>query len=212
MTRTPQQRPEPVFFARPELFRKWLERNHETHRELLVGFYKRDSGHESMTWPESVAEALCFGWIDGVRRRLDDESYTIRFTPRKPSSIWSTVNTNKMRELIAAKRVHPAGVHAFERRSAKKSSVYSYENRDAAVLDPQTEREFKRHKAAWKFFQQCPAWYRRTATWRIISAKRPETRAKRLAELIACSAEGRAIPSLSISRDPLRKIRRGATG
>jgi uncharacterized protein YdeI (YjbR/CyaY-like superfamily) len=200
-----------MFFARPELFRRWLERNHETHRELLVGFYKRDSGHESMTWPESVAEALCFGWIDGVRRRLDDERYTIRFTPRKPSSIWSTVNTNKMRELIAAKRVHPAGVRAFERRSAKKSSVYSYENRSSAVLDPESEREFKRHKAAWKFFQQCPVWYRRAATWRVISAKRPETRARRLAELIACSAEGRALPSLSISRDPLRASRRGAT-
>ena len=211
MTRTTQQRPEPMFFARAELFRKWLERHHESHHELLVGFYKRDSGHESMTWPESVDEALCFGWIDGVRRRLDHESYTIRFTPRKPSSIWSTVNTNKMHALIAAKRAHPAGVRAFERRSAKKTSVYSYENRNAAVLDDESKREFKRHKAAWKFFEQCPPWYRSTATWRVISAKRPETRAKRLAELIACSAEGRALPSLSIGRDPVRKRGRNAT-
>src|SRR5947208_2879662 len=97
--------PRPTFFAKPELFRAWLEKNHECERELLVGFHKRDSGRESMSWPESVSEALCFGWIDGVRRRLDDESYTIRFTPRKPSSIWSTVNVNKMRELLDAKRV-----------------------------------------------------------------------------------------------------------
>jgi uncharacterized protein YdeI (YjbR/CyaY-like superfamily) len=194
----------PVFFARPALFRKWLDANHEKESELLVGFYKRDSGRESMTWPQSVAEALCFGWIDGVRRRLDDESYTIRFTPRKPSSIWSTVNTKTMRELIDAKQVHPAGMRAFERRSEAKSSVYAYENRHAAVFDPESEREFKRHKAAWKFFEQCPPWYRRTTTWRVVSAKRPETRAKRLAELIACCAERRAIPSLTLSRDPLR--------
>jgi uncharacterized protein YdeI (YjbR/CyaY-like superfamily) len=210
MTRASHKASEPLFFARPALFRKWLERNHETHGELLVGFHKRDSGHESMTWPESVAEALCFGWIDGVRRRIDDESYTIRFTPRKASSIWSTVNTNKMHELIAANRVHPAGMRAFERRSEQKSSVYSYENRHNAVLDDESERQFKRHKAAWKFFEQCPPWYRRTATWRIISAKRPETRAKRLAELIACCEAGRALPSLSISRDPLSKNRRAA--
>ena len=201
----------PVFFANPALFRTWLEANHEKETELLVGFYKRDSGRESMTWPESVAEALCFGWIDGVRRRLDDERYTIRFTPRKPSSIWSTVNTNKMRELIDAKRVQPAGMRAFERRSEEKSSIYSYENRHLAVFDPESERELKRHKKAWKFFEQCPPWYKRTATWRVVSAKRPETRAKRLAELITCCDEGRAIPSLVLSRDPLarRAPRRG---
>ena len=210
MTHPSPKSAEPVFFARPALFRKWLERNHETHSELLVGFHKRDSGRESMTWPESVAEALCFGWIDGLRRRVDDRSYTIRFTPRKSSSIWSTVNTNMMRELIAAKRVHPAGMRAFERRRNEKSSVYAYENRQTAVFDVQAEREFKRHKAAWKFFEQCPPWYRRTATWRVISAKRPETRAKRLAELISCCAERRAIPSLALSGDPLRKGRRTA--
>jgi uncharacterized protein YdeI (YjbR/CyaY-like superfamily) len=138
-----------------------------------------------------------------VRRRLDDDSYTIRFTPRKPSSIWSTVNTNKMRELIAEERVHPAGMRAFERRSEEKSSVYAYENRHSAVFDEESERELKRHKAAWKFFEFCPPWYKRTATWRIVSAKRPETRAKRLAELIACCAERRAIPTLVLSRDPL---------
>jgi uncharacterized protein YdeI (YjbR/CyaY-like superfamily) len=151
-----------------------------------------------------VGEALCFGWIDGVRRRMDDYSYTIRFTPRKPSSIWSAVNIAKMRELIAAKRVHPAGMRAFERRKDDKSSVYSYENRHAAVLDADSLREFKRHRKAWTFFEQCPPWYKRTTSWRIISARRPETRAKRLAELIACCEEGRAIPSLALSRDPLK--------
>jgi uncharacterized protein YdeI (YjbR/CyaY-like superfamily) len=208
----PPKAPDPAFFAHPALFRKWLEANHESQSELLVGLHKRDSGCESMSWPESVAEALCFGWIDGVRRRLDEDRYTIRFTPRKSSSIWSTVNTNKMRELIAEGRVHPAGMRAFERRSDDKSSVYAYENRSTAVFDAASEREFKRHKAAWKFFESCPPWYKRTVTWRIISAKRPETRAKRLAELITCCAEGRAIPTLVLSRDPLKKARASSRG
>jgi uncharacterized protein YdeI (YjbR/CyaY-like superfamily) len=194
----------PTYFPRASHFRKWLEANHESESEMLVGFHKRDSGLESMTWPESVAEALCFGWIDGVRRRVDDDSYAIRFTPRKPSSIWSTVNTKKMRELVAEGLVHPAGLRAFERRSDEKTSIYAYENRHSAVLDADTEREFKRHKAAWKFFESCPPWYRRTAIWRIVSAKRPETRASRLAELIACCEKGRAIPTLVLSRDPLK--------
>jgi uncharacterized protein YdeI (YjbR/CyaY-like superfamily) len=206
VTAQPRKTAKPKFFARAADFRQWLEANHESKSELLVGFHKRGSGRESMTWPESVAEALCFGWIDGVRRRLDDDSYTIRFTPRKPSSIWSTVNINKMRELIAEKRAHPAGVRAFERRSEEKSSVYSYENRHGAVFDPDSLRTFKRHKAAWKFFEQCPPWYRRTTTWRVISAKRPETRARRLAELISACEERRAIPSLVLSRDPLARL------
>jgi uncharacterized protein YdeI (YjbR/CyaY-like superfamily) len=200
-TSKPQQH---TFFASPALFRKWLGKNHEKESELLVGFHKRDSGRASMTWPESVAEALCFGWIDGIRRRIDDDSYSIRFTPRKPTSIWSTVNTNKMRELIADGFAHPAGMRAFERRSEDKSAIYAYENRHSAVLDPASAREFKRHKAAWKFFESCPPWYKRTAIWRIISAKRAETRAKRLAELIACCAAGRSIPTLALSREPLK--------
>lgn len=196
---------EPRYFASHALFRKWLEANHETKSELLVGFHKRDSGRASMTWSESVDAALCFGWIDGVRRRVDDDSYTIRFTPRKASSIWSTVNIKKMKELMAADLVRPAGAQAFERRSPEKSSIYAYENRHAATLDAESQRELERHKRAWKFFESCPPWYKRTAIWRIISAKRPETRAKRLAELIACSEEGRSIPTLSIARDPLNK-------
>ena len=204
MAKTPKVA-KPAFFARSAHFRTWLESNHESESELLVGFHKRDSGRESITWPESVAVALCFGWIDGVRRRVDEESYTIRFTPRKATSIWSSVNTKKMRELLADGLVHPAGMRAFERRSEEKSAIYAYENRDTAVLDAASMREFKRNKAAWKFFESCPPWYRRTAIWRVISAKRPDTRARRLAELIACSAEGRAIPTLVLYRDPLQK-------
>ena len=202
----------PTYFKRAADYRKWLEANHESETELLVGFHKRDSGRESMTWPESVAEALCFGWIDGVRRRVDDESYTIRFTPRKSSSIWSTVNTNKMRELIASELVHPAGMRAFERRSEAKTAVYAYENRLTAVLDADSERQFKRNKAAWKFFESCPPWYKRVTTWRVISAKRPETRAKRLAELITCCAEGRSVPTLVLSRDPLKSRAKPRSG
>ncbi|MEO8879464.1 MAG: YdeI/OmpD-associated family protein [Gemmatimonadaceae bacterium] len=190
------------YFRSPVEFRKWLASNHESKSELLVGFHKRDSGRDSMTWPESVSEALCFGWIDGVRRRVDDASYTIRFTPRKSSSIWSTVNVNKMQELTSAGLVSPAGMRAFERRTAVKSAIYAYENRNSAVLDAESERDFRGHRAAWKFFESCPPWYRRTAIWRIISAKRPETRARRLAELIACCAEGRSIPTLALSRAP----------
>jgi uncharacterized protein YdeI (YjbR/CyaY-like superfamily) len=197
--------PKAKYFGGPADFRAWLEVHHESESELLVGFHKRDSGRASLTWPESVAEALCFGWIDGVRRRVDDERYTIRFTPRKSSSIWSAVNTKKMRELIDAERAHPAGLRAFERRSEEKSAIYAYENRHSAVLDAESERAFKANKGAWNFFESCPPWYRRTATWRVMSAKRPETRARRLAELIECSAAGRTIPSLSISRDPVAK-------
>lgn len=190
----------PAFFARPADFRAWLERNHESKRELLVGFHKRGSGRASMTWPESVSEALCFGWIDGVRRSIDEHSYSIRFTPRKASSIWSTVNTKKMQELIAEGRAREAGLRAFERRTAEKSDIYAYENRKTAVLDAASEKEFRRNRAAWRFFETCPPWYRRTAIWWIISAKRPETRAKRLAELIGCCAAGESLPSLRLSR------------
>jgi len=197
--------PAPRFFRRPADFRKWLLANHDKQSELLVGLHKRDSGHESITWPESVAEALCFGWIDGVRNSIDDSSYSIRFTPRKASSIWSSVNSRKMEELIAAGLVHPAGLRAFEQRSEKKSAIYAYENRSSAVLDPASEREFRQQRGAWKFFESCPPWYRRTAIWRVVSAKRPETRAKRLAELIACCAEGKSLPTLRLSRSLERR-------
>ena len=152
--------PEPAkatYFKDAADYRKWLAANHESESELLVGFHKRDSGRESMTWPESVAEALCFGWIDGVRRRVDDDSYTIRFTPRKSSSIWSKVNTNKMRELIASELVHPAGMRAFERRSEAKSAIYAYENRLAAILDADSERPVQAPQGCLEILRGVPA-------------------------------------------------------
>lgn len=187
---------EPTFFATPEAFRRWLEKHHESARELLVGFYKVGSGKPSITWPQSVDEALCFGWIDGVRRRIDDESYSIRFTPRRPTSIWSAINLKRMDELIAEGRVHPAGLAAFERRSEEKSRIYSYERQQPAAFDAAMEKELRRNKAAWKYLQEEAPWYRRVTTHWVTSAKREETRKKRLAELIAASAAGRRIKQL----------------
>ena len=184
---------EPTFFAKPDAFRRWLEKHHESERELLVGFYKTGSGRPSITWPQSVDEALCFGWIDGVRRRIDDESYSIRFTPRRPTSIWSAVNVKRMGELIAEGRVRPAGLAAFERRSAKKSGIYSYEQRGEVVFDPAFEKELRRDKAAWKYFQGEAPWYRRLTTHWVMRAKQEETRRRRLRELIEASAAGRRI-------------------
>lgn len=187
---------EPIYFPAPADFRKWLAANHSTERELLVGFHKRATGAPSMTWPESVAEALCVGWIDGIRRRVDDDRYTIRFTPRKAASIWSAINIALMETLIAEGRVLPAGLAAFGQRKEAKSGIYAYEQREQAVLDPADERRFRANRKAWKWFESAPAWYRRNVIWRIVSAKRAETRARRLDQVIACSAEGRRIPGL----------------
>ena len=182
---------EPTFFAEPSEFRAWLENHHETERELLVGFYKKGSGRPSITWPESVDEALCFGWIDGVRKSLGEDSYTIRFTPRKPGSTWSAVNVARVEELSRLGRMRPAGLEAFEKRSEAKTGTYSYEQKEAAELEKAEEKQFRADKAAWEFFQSQPAWYRRTAIWRVVSAKKEETRKKRLAKLIEESARGR---------------------
>lgn len=187
---------EPTFFATPEAFRRWLGKHHESARELLVGFYKVGSGKPSITWPQSVDEALSFGWIDGVRRRIDDESYTIRFTPRRPTSIWSAINLKRMGELIAEGRVRPAGLAAFERRSEEKSRIYAYERQQPAAFDAAMEKELRRNKAAWKYLQQEAPWYRRNITHWVTSAKREETRRKRLAELIESSAAGHRIKRL----------------
>lgn len=187
---------EPIYFRSPAAFRKWLVANHATERELLVGFHKRATGAPSMTWPESVAEALCVGWIDGVRRRVDEDRYTIRFTPRKADSTWSAINIALMETLIAEERVLPAGLAAFARRKEAKSGIYAYEQRGQAALDPADERRFRANRKAWKWFESAPRWYRQNVIWRIVSAKRADTRARRLDELIACSAEGRRIPGL----------------
>jgi uncharacterized protein YdeI (YjbR/CyaY-like superfamily) len=188
---------EPTFFENPADFRAWLERHHESEGELLVGFYKKGSGRASITWPQSVDEALCFGWIDGIRRGIDDESYSIRFTPRKPTSNWSSVNIARVAELTREGRMRPAGIAAFERRSEARSGIYSYEQRKTAKLDPVQQREFEANGAAWSFFQSQPPSYRRTATYWVVTAKREETRRKRLATLIEDSAAERRLRHLS---------------
>jgi len=181
----------PKFFATPALFRGWLARNHLTADELLVGFRRKDSGKASMTWPESVDEALCHGWIDGVRRRLDETSYTIRFTPRRPRSIWSSINIARMKVLLEQGRVTPAGSAAFERRSDDKSSIYAYEQRSAATLTPEQEEQFRSNRKAWTYFTAQAPSYQRVMIFHIASAKREETKRKRLADLIEVSAHQR---------------------
>ena len=185
----------PRFFATPEAFRAWLDEHHERELECLVGFYMKDSGKPSITWPQSVDEALSFGWIDGKRKNIDDVSYSIRFTPRKATSNWSAVNVRRMAVLIAEGRVRPMGLAAFEKRAPSKTGIYSYENRKSAKLDPEAEREFRRNKKAWAYFEGEAPSYRRLAIWWVITAKREETRKSRLATLIADSARGQRIPS-----------------
>jgi uncharacterized protein YdeI (YjbR/CyaY-like superfamily) len=187
----------PTFFATPADFRAWFERHHATSRELLVGFYKRDSGKPSITWPESVDQALCFGWIDGVRKSIDGASYSIRFTPRKTTSNWSTINVRRVKELTASGLMRPAGLEAFRRRSEKKSGVYSYEQRKSAELPAAARARFRANAKAWKFFQAQPPWYQRTATYWVISAKKEETRERRLDTLIRDSASRRTIGPLT---------------
>ena len=186
----------PVFFATPADFRRWLKKHHKSTAELLVGFYKKGSGRPSITWPESVDEALCFGWIDGVRRSLDDESYTIRFTPRRPGSNWSLINIRKVEALIRDGRMEPAGLEAFKARDEAKSGVYSFEQRENAKLDRKAEARFKANRAAWKFFQAQPPGYRKIAAFYVMSAKREETRERRLKILIEESAAGQRIGML----------------
>jgi uncharacterized protein YdeI (YjbR/CyaY-like superfamily) len=181
------------FFPTPRDFRAWLKTNHARADELLVGFHKKDSGRPSMTWPESVDEALCFGWIDGVRRRIDEVSYTIRFTPRRKGSTWSAINIRRVAVLTEAGRMHAAGLAAFAKRSEKKSAVYSYEQRHEARLGPLHEKAFKARNAAWAFFSAQPPGYRQVAIYWVVSAKRDETRRTRLGKLMIESAAGRRI-------------------
>jgi uncharacterized protein YdeI (YjbR/CyaY-like superfamily) len=205
---------EPRFFASPDDFRAWLETNHATESEVLVGFYKKHTGRRSMTWTDSVREALCFGWIDGLTRRIDDDSYCIRFTPRKPRSNWSAVNVRHVEELLRAGRMRPAGIAAFEARAPEKTDVYTYENRHAAKLGPKQEQRFRTNERAWKFFQAQPPGYRQMTIFWVVSAKREETRARRLATLIDDSAHGRRIALLRAPerrRAPARP-RRPSTG
>ncbi len=183
----------PTFFATPAAFRAWLAKHHRTSQELLVGFYKRGSGKPSITWPESVDQALCFGWIDGIRRRLDDERYTIRFTPRRPASSWSAVNIKRVGELESQGQMRPAGREAFGRRSDDKSRTYSYEQRHHLTLADDHLEKLRGNRQAWTFFEAQPPSYRRLATFWIVSAKKEETRMKRLEKLIESSASGRRV-------------------
>jgi uncharacterized protein YdeI (YjbR/CyaY-like superfamily) len=187
----------PKFFATPAQFRAWLGKHHATQKELLVGFYKRATGKPSITWPESVDEALCFGWIDGIRRSLGDEAYTIRFTPRKPTSIWSAVNVARVAELTQLGQMMPAGLRAFAARTPERTGVYSFERNAAAKLAPHEEKKLRANTKAAAFFDAQPPWYRRAAVHWVISAKRDETRERRLTQLIADSAAGRTIGPLT---------------
>src|SRR5262245_29619124 len=182
----------PLFFATPGELRIWLKSNHERKHELLVGFYKRRSLKPSITWPESVKEALCFGWIDGVRQNIDEQSYKIRFSPRRSTSIWSAVNVRYAEELLKQGLMQPAGEKAFEARRDNRSGIYSYEQRSPTLPEPYAQT-LRANKLAWDFFQAQPPSYRKAVSWWIASAKRDETRQKRLAQLIEDSANGRII-------------------
>jgi uncharacterized protein YdeI (YjbR/CyaY-like superfamily) len=191
---------EPLYFESPDAFRAWLEEHHATATEVLVGYWKAATGRPTLTWSGSVDEALCFGWIDGVRRRVDDERFTIRFTPRKPRSNWSLVNVRKVGELSAAGRMRPAGLAAFEARRAEDTGVYSFERDAPAELDAAGEARFRAEPSAWEWFSgQAPS-YRRAALHWVTSAKRPETRERRLTQLIADSARGQRIAAMRVRR------------
>ncbi len=181
-----------MFFATPAAFRKWLVKNHDLASELLVGFYRKDSGKPSITWPESVDQALCFGWIDGVRRRIDDVRYSIRFTPRKRVSNWSAINIARVAELTTLGLMEEAGLRAFAERREDKSAIYAYENA-VRTLSPADESTFQASRNAWEFFNAQAPSYRRVAIYWVTSGKREETRARRLATLIADSANGRRL-------------------
>ena len=187
---------EPTFFATPADFRRWLRKHHRAERELWVGFHKRKTGRPSLTWPESVDEALSFGWIDGLRKSVDGESYMIRFTPRKSGSTWSSVNTRRAKELSRSGKMQPAGLRAFEARDEENSGIYSFEQRKQVQLSKEAAARFKASRPAWTFFESQPPWYRRTAIFWVMSAKREETRQRRLKTLIDDSAAGRRIGPL----------------
>ncbi len=184
---------DPIFFETPEEFRAWLAENHATAAQLVVGFHKKGSGRKSITWPESVDEALCYGWIDGVRKGLDAESYTIRFTPRKKGSVWSTVNIARVQALTDLGRMRPMGLAAFEARKEDRSGIYSHEQGEVEMPEPYLGL-LRGNPAAWEFYESQPASYRKAVNWWVASAKKEETRRKRLDSLVACSARGERAP------------------
>ncbi len=193
------------FFKTAAEFRAWLEENHATATEIGVVMHTKASGKPSMTWSEAVDQALCFGWIDSVARRVDDTARVQRFTPRRPKSNWSAVNIAKVGELTAQGLMTPAGLAAFAKRDDARSGVYSYENRHLAALDPAREAKFRADSKAWAFFTKQPPSYRQTAIYWVMNAKRDETRERRLAQLIEVSADGRRLDAFAPTR--LRKVR-----
>jgi uncharacterized protein YdeI (YjbR/CyaY-like superfamily) len=188
-----------TLFSTPAEFRKWLDENHQTAKELWVGFHKKETGKPCITWSESVDQALCYGWIDGIRKSLDAASYTIRFTPRNPKSIWSAVNIKKVEELSGLGLMQPRGLQAYNNKDAKKSELYSYEQRKGK-LDVEYEQKLKANAKAWKFFQSQAPSYQRTAIYWITSAKQEETRSKRLEILIKDSEDGLKIAPLRTAK------------
>jgi uncharacterized protein YdeI (YjbR/CyaY-like superfamily) len=191
---------EATFFRKPADLRRWFEKHHDTAAELWVGYYKKGSGKPSITWPESVDEALCVGWIDGIRKGIDEVSYRIRFTPRRATSVWSAINIERVRVLTAEGRMRPGGLRAFEGRKSNRVGIYSYEQRSDQLPEPYASA-LKRRRAAWSFFQTQPPSYRKAVGWWIVSAKREETRQRRLATLIEDCVAGRRIAGLR----PLKK-------
>ena len=193
----PKPPPDPIYFEAPAALRAWFDANHETAAELWLGSFKKATGKPSVTWSEAVDEALCVGWIDSVRYSLDAERSAQRFTPRRKGSNWSAVNIGKVKELTAQGRMRPAGIAAFEARSEARSAVYSYEQRHLAALEPDEEAQFQANGEAWAWFEKRPAGYRQAATYWIVTAKKPETRARRLATLIEDSAAHRLLKQLT---------------
>jgi uncharacterized protein YdeI (YjbR/CyaY-like superfamily) len=181
----------PVFFKSAAEFRAWLQKHHLTAGEIVVGYYRKSSGKATLTWQESVDEALCFGWIDGIRRKYGEDSYGNRFTPRRPGSNWSAININRVEELTKLKRMQPAGLAAFARRTAARSRIYTYEQQDVLPLDEAIEKKFKANKKAWTFFQSQAPYYRKLMTRWLNSAKAEETRLRRLQKLMAASEQGK---------------------
>ncbi len=187
---------EVTFFGSPSEFREWLEQNHDSAKELWVGFYKKGSGKAGITWPEAVDQALCFGWIDGIRKRVDETSYTNRFTPRRRGSTWSAVNIKRVGELTELGLMRPAGLEAYEQRDETKAQLYSYERAESKLVEAY-ERQFREHERAWAFFSTQSPSYRRTSSWWIMSAKKEETRQRRLAALIEASERGEKLGTVA---------------
>ena len=187
---------DPVFFKSASELRKWFQKNHDKASELWIGFYNIKSTKKAATYKQAVDEALCFGWIDGIRKNLNEESYVIRFTPRKKNSIWSNINTKRIKELIEEERVHTSGLEAFNKRVEEKAGVYSFEQ-DSHKLSTAFEKKFRANKKAWKHFTLMPPWYQRTSVHWVMSAKQEATQLKRLETLISDSENNKTIAPLT---------------